>query len=75
MITVVVDAATRSKLRDLHEAMQFTDEAGRLLGRFEPAPSKERREPQISEAEIARRLRQGGGRPLAEIIVDLEKRA
>jgi hypothetical protein len=74
MITVVVDAATRSKLRNLHEAMQFTDENGRLLGRFEPAGENARRVPQISDAEIARRLQQGGGRPLAEIMAALEKR-
>ena len=31
------------------------------------------REPKISNEEIERRLRRGGGRSLAEILIDLEK--
>jgi CDI immunity proteins len=34
-----------------------------------------RREPQIGEEEVQRRLREGGGRSLAEIMSDLEKRS
>jgi hypothetical protein len=75
MTKIVVDAAMRSKLRNLAEDMQFTDEAGRVLGNFTPWPNGSLREPQISEEEIERRLREGGGRSLAEIMADLEKRS
>jgi hypothetical protein len=76
MTRVVVDAEIRRKLRDLTEALQFTDESGKVLGHYTPVESSDPRlQPQISEEEIQRRLRQGGGRTLAEIIADLEKRA
>jgi hypothetical protein len=75
MTKIVVDAAMRSKLRDLAEEMQFTDEAGRVLGNFTPWPTGAQREPQISEEELDRRERAGGGRSLKEILADLEKQA
>lgn len=43
--------------------------------RIEDSSSQMRREPQISAEEIERRLRQSGGRSLAEILADLEKKA
>ena len=75
MTKVVIDAVLRNKLGNLAEAKQFTDESGQLLGHFLPVAAAPRREPQISDEEIQRRLRQGGGRPLSEILADLEKRA
>lgn len=75
MTTLVIDAAFRSKLGNLAEAVQFKDEAGRVLGHFLPLLDGAHRKPQIGEEEIERRLRDGGGRPLAEIMSDLEKRA
>jgi len=75
MTRIVIDAGTRKKLRNLAEALQFTDESGRVLGNFTPVPQGSRREPQIGQEEIERRIREGGGRPLAEIMSDLEKRA
>jgi hypothetical protein len=51
---------------------------GRLLGHFIPALDVSldpRLQPRISEAEAQRRERAGGGRPLARILADLEKRA
>jgi hypothetical protein len=75
MTKIVVDAGTRRKLRNLAEDLQFTDEDGRVLGNFTAAAKNSRREPQIGEEEIQRRLREGGGRSLAEIMSDLEKRS
>ena len=74
MTRVIVDAETRRKLHDLTEAMQFTDESGRVLGLYTPVQNDARLQPQIGEEEIQRRLRSGGGRTLAEIMADLEKR-
>lgn len=75
MNTVIVDASLRTKLGNLRETTMFTDENGRVLGHFRPAAPDARREPRINEEEIQRRLQQGGGRTLAEIMADLEKRA
>jgi hypothetical protein len=75
MTRVVVDAEIRRKLCDLTEALQLTDESGKVLGHYTPVQSDSRLQPQISEEEIQKRLRQGGGRTLTEIIADLEKRA
>jgi hypothetical protein len=75
MTKIVIDRVTRRKLRNLAEDMQFTDEDGKILGNFTPALKDSRREPQINEEEIQRRLRDGGGRSLAEIMSDLEKRS
>jgi hypothetical protein len=74
MTKIVIDKATRKKLHGLAEALMFTDEAGTILGNFTPVPKDRRREPQISQEEIERRLQMGGGRPLTEIMSDLEKR-
>jgi hypothetical protein len=75
MTTVTVDAVTRSKLRGLAEVMLFADESGRVLGHFMPVSEAGRREPRISDEEALRRLDEGGGRSLAEILADLEKQA
>jgi hypothetical protein len=42
---------------------------------FSKEELERRRQLRISEEEIDRRVRQGGGRTLAEILADLEKRA
>jgi len=75
MTRIVIDRVTRKKLHDLAEDLEFTDEAGRVLGNFKPVRKDSRREPQISDEEISKRLKAGGGRTLAEIMTDLEKRA
>ncbi len=72
MTKIVLDAGTRAQLLDLKETLQIVDETGRLLGIFTPNVDPALLEPQITSEEIERRLRQGGGRPLAEILRDLE---
>jgi hypothetical protein len=78
MVKVIVDEVLRSKLHNLTQALELCDESGRVLGRFSPIldlSPYEGLEPQISEAELHRREREGGGRTLAEIMANLEKRA
>ena len=75
MTKIVVDKSTRAQLRDLKEPFQFVDEAGQVLGLFTPAVAPALLKPQISHEEIQKRLAQGGGRPLADILRDLEKGA
>lgn len=77
MPQVILDLATLAQLQTTGESVELCDPAGRIVGHFVPiaALSKTTRmEPQISEEEIQRRLRQGGGRSLPEIMADLESR-
>lgn len=78
MTRVVLDAATAAKLHGARDSVELCDESGRVLGRFVPAenglPGGKLPGPQISEEELDRRERAGGGRSLAEILADLEKR-
>jgi hypothetical protein len=74
MNTIVIDSGLRSKLGNLRETVIFTDEFGHVLGQFEPAAKDPRKEPQITQEELERRERAGGGRSLAEILADLEKK-
>jgi hypothetical protein len=78
MSTVTVDSTTQAQLLSVYQVVALTDAQGRILGHFIPAIDPETRkamEPDISEEELERRFRQGGGRPLKDILDDLEKRA
>lgn len=78
MVKLTVDQDTRTKLYDLRERLQLCDESGRVLGYFQPVvdPSDyEGVDSQVSQEELNLRSREGGGRPLAEILADLEKRS
>jgi hypothetical protein len=73
-----VDRETIAKLNKIAEAIELCDDSGRVLGHFFPIldPAIYRsQEPQISEDEMTRRERAGGGRSLAAIMADLEKRS
>jgi hypothetical protein len=73
MSKVVLDAATLAKLCGGGQ-VQVYDEAGHVVGQFQPIPESAR-DPKISEEELERRYRAGGGRPLADILADLERQA
>lgn len=73
MNRVIVDPVTRAKLASVRQESELCDDSGRVLGHF--IPLGDSREPRISDEEIERRLRCGGGRTLAEILADLEKKA
>ena len=75
MTTVVLDKRARAQFHDLKEPLQFVDESGHVLGLFTPSGDPKVLKPQISEDEIKKRLAQGGGRPLADILRDLEARS
>ena len=74
MTKVVLDQGTRARFHGLTEPLQFVDETGHLLGMFTPSIDSARLQPQIGEDEIQRRLAQGGGRPLVDILHELETR-
>ena len=78
MVKLTVDQDMRTKLRELKERLQLCDETGKVLGYFQPVvdPSLyEGVESPTSKEELLRRSQEGGGRPLADILADLEKRA
>jgi hypothetical protein len=78
MTQVILDPATLTKLRQVQEVAKLCDETGSVVGYFHPVidtTEYEGIEPPMSEEEIARRLQEPGGRTLAEILADLEKRA
>lgn len=74
MTRLTLDAETGKRLRQGDTTLELVDEKGSVIGRFVRLPDKGR-EPTISEEEIQRRLAKGGGRPLKDILADLEKRA
>jgi hypothetical protein len=78
MTKVIVDPLTSAKLINVQGLLELCDESGKVLGRFIPAvdPSLyEMLDPGVSEEELDRREREGGGRSLREILADLENRA
>ncbi|HEX7449036.1 MAG TPA: hypothetical protein VF306_15895 [Pirellulales bacterium] len=76
MTRVVVDASLLAKLANLYQTVELCDAAGRSIGQFRPAILDDPALlPKISEEEMDRRVAAGGGRSLAEILTDLEKRA
>ncbi|MHB1424403.1 MAG: hypothetical protein ACYC3I_14625 [Gemmataceae bacterium] len=78
MNRVVVDPATLTILRNARQTLDVCDESGKVAGRFIPTMDHfdcADIEPRISEAELNRRERAGGGRPLADILTALEKRS
>jgi len=75
MVRIVVDPAMQSRLEGLQVVAELCDASGRVLGRFVPVQQEVILEPQISEEELRRREAEGGGRPLADILADLRKRA
>ncbi len=76
MTKVTIDHTMRDKLRNLSEPVELCDEEGRVLGYFTPVVDQSMYEgvdSPISEEELQRRLNEDGGRPLADILRDLEE--
>ena len=76
MTRILLDAALRSKLRDLAEPLELCDDSGRVVGKVIPTPDfsqYEPLEPQISEEELDRREQAGERRySTAEVLARLE---
>ena len=79
MSHIVLDAQTLKKLDPLKGSLEVRDEAGKVVGWFTPLVDPSQYQglpgPQISPEEIERRRKESGGRTLAEIMADLEKKA
>lgn len=75
MTKIIVNAEFRAKLAHLKQPVELCDESGRTLGYFRPVPSPEDYDLTcpFSEEEIRERRKQRTGRPLPDILADLEK--
>lgn len=76
MSFLFVEADLAAKLGQADDSLQLCTRDGRVLGYFSPAKAKTLRlEPPISQVELNRIAAEEGGRPLADILRDLEKRS
>ena len=78
MTKMIVDTQTSAKFREIQGHVELYDESGNLVGYFMPGIEKslyESVEVPVSDDELRRRQAKGGGRPLADIIADLEQRS
>jgi hypothetical protein len=75
MSLVITDESMVGQLAATRTTMELRTPDGRLLGHFIPVLEDSARGPNISEEELTRRERMGGGRPLKKILADLEKKA
>jgi hypothetical protein len=77
MIRIIVDEAICDKLTEVGDRAELCDKSGRVIGFFQPVPDDDYAgyESPLSDEELDRRAREGGGRSLEEIMADLEKRS
>ncbi len=76
MTRLTVDSELRAKLGDFQELVEFCDESGRIIGFFHPAaPSDRPTSSPISDDEIEAARAQRIGRPLSDILADLDRQA
>jgi hypothetical protein len=73
---IVLDPSTVNRLNGLASSMEFCDESGKVLGRFEPKQITRNGcwEPSFSQGELDAMESEIGGRSLPEILTDLRSR-
>ena len=77
MTKIIADETLRIKLHNLAETLEICDTEGNVLGVFMPTDNNKELYSNVclpehlTREDIERRMRQGGGRPLAEIWKDL----
>ena len=77
MTKIVIDPATAGQLSGIETTVELCDPSGNVLGYFSPKVDRslyDQVEPPISEEELDRIEREGGGRPLCDILDHLEKK-
>jgi hypothetical protein len=70
MIQIVVDDSIKSQFLRAGETCEIVDTAGNKLGKF--TPQSVGNECPYSDEELRNAAAEGGGRPLDEILADLE---
>jgi hypothetical protein len=77
MVRVTIDETFLSKLGGLDSPLELCDKTGRVVGHFIPQQDRslyEGVECPVSDEELERRFREDSGRPLEDILHDLEGR-
>ena len=75
MKRMTVDASLPEMLPFIPEPVELCDASGQVLGIYTPDPAAfDNLDPGISQDELARREAEPGGRRLADILSDLERR-
>jgi hypothetical protein len=77
MTKLTIDPELRAKLGDFQDLVEICDENGRVVGFFHPvAPSSQNPTGSpISDDEIETARQQRTGRPLADILADLDRQS
>jgi hypothetical protein len=80
MTQMVVDSKVRAMFPNLNQPIELCDEEGRVLGYFQPVGEDKslygKVQVPFTDEEIREMMKEPAeGRPLAEILADLEKRA
>lgn len=77
MSRVMLDSQTIEQLVAPSQPVDVCDKSGRVVGVFTPQIDSGAfdREPNITEEELRRRMKEKGGRSLTEILSDLENRS
>jgi hypothetical protein len=73
MTRILLDASLAGKLKASHAAVELCDPSGEVVGHFTPIRKLTIAIP-FSEDEIKKSKQKTGGRSLADILSDLEKR-
>ncbi len=73
MSQITLDAVLAQQLKTAQGPLDLCGPGGELLGQFTPALKSKIKVP-FTEEEITRSKQKPGGRPLADILSDLEKR-
>lgn len=71
MSPLILDPATLEQLKQVDTTIALVDRSGSVIGHFVPVTERGP-EPTISDEELTRREQRGRGRPLAQILADLE---
>jgi hypothetical protein len=77
MTRVVLDQTTLAKLRDPNGFIEVRDEQGQIVGYFHPTVNRsayQSVEVPFTDEELDRFEQEPGGRSLAEILADLERK-
>ncbi|MCO6458965.1 MAG: hypothetical protein J5I93_26965 [Pirellulaceae bacterium] len=76
MVRITIDQAFCSKLGNSEEPLELCDETGRVVGHFIPVQDRavyQGVESPAGDDELDRRCRDEAGRPLVDILRDLEQ--
>ncbi len=74
MTRILIDANLARQLKESTQTVELCDPSGMPVGQFVPAKKYGKYDIPFTEEEIAASKNQPGGRPLADILAELEKR-